>query len=78
METGQALRTVVAPLWTAIYQRDIMHRTGLCATPTGGAGIGCEEWLGSELVLIETTTYHITFESCQWSFVTVKNMLLRL
>ena len=78
METGQALRTVVAPLWMTICQRDIMHRTCLYATPTGGTGIGCEEWLGGELVLIETTTYHITLESCQWSFVAVKNMLLRL
>ena len=60
METGQALRIVLAPLWTTIYQRDIMYWTSLCATPTGGAGIGSEEWLGSELVLIETTTYLIT------------------
>ena len=78
METCQALRTVVAPLRTTICQRDIMYWTCLCTTPTGGASIGCEEWLGGELVLIETTTYHITLESRQWSFVAVKNMLPRL
>ena len=62
MVASQAHGAIIAPLWLAFYQPDVMHRTTLLAQTARNAGIRGMEWLGRHQELPEQTTQHVSLD----------------